>query len=306
MGLISAVGKVFSPKTWNYAKRAVKAAPEIIFENGTADVLVKETSNAIKEAIKNGGSWKSSIKSGLKTGGKAMENTIAQKASGGSLFKRMLKSLKELPSVVSSYTKAGSRAAKMAGKNSILGGTKGFFRGLGKKMPLIGNLLLIAFELPNIIKATKEQGIGQGVTEAVKSGTRLVGATIGGAVGSMIYPGLGSIAGFFIGDWLTTKIVGKSYTEKQDEQAQKQQEALELLQQTGIDPAAVQQSQQTASTQQIPFNGSNGVTNPQLTPITTNPFVPYQSPYDMMNGNSYSSAYADDIMMKGMNFNTLG
>lgn len=301
MSLITGISKVFSPKTWNYVKRAVKAAPEIIFENGTADVFVKETNNAIKNGIKNGGSWKSSIWNGLKNGGKAMESTIAKNAASGNIFKRMFKSLKELPSVVSNYTKAGSRAAKMAGKSSILGGTKGFFKGLGKKMPLIGNLMLIAFELPNIIKATKEQGITQGAAEVAKSGTRLVGATIGGSIGSMICPGIGSIAGFFIGDWLTSKLVGKSYTEKQDELAQKQQEALETLQQMGIDPT----QQQATVNPQVAFG--NGMTNPQLTPVTnTNPFVPYQNPYDMMNGNYYGSAYADDIMMKGMNFNTLG
>ena len=81
---------------------------------------------------------------------------------------------------------------------------KVYLKVLAKKMPLIGNLMLIAFELPNIIKATKEQGIGQGIAEVAKAGSRLGGAALGAAIGSAFGP-IGSLVGWVAGEWLTGK-----------------------------------------------------------------------------------------------------
>lgn len=300
MGLISKVISA-APKVWNYTKRAVKAAPDVIFGKG-ADTFVRSTATGVKDAIKANGSLRSSVWSGLKTGGRALESSIAQNAvKNGGFFKQAWNSLKSLPSTIFGSTKAGVRAAKMAGKSSLGGGIKGFFKGVGKKMPLLGNLMLVAFELPNIFKATKEQGVGQGAAEVVKAGGRLAGGALGSAVGSMICPGLGSLVGWVAGEWLASKIVGKSYTEKQEELAQKQQEAYETAQQLGYIPATEdpQNPQTQTLNDPVAFGGN---------PAITNPFQPYQNPYDMMNGgyyNGFGNPYADDIMMKGLKFNTM-
>ncbi len=306
MGLVTSIGSKiinYGAKAINYGTRAVKVAPEVIFGKG-ADVFVSNAGKIARQAVKSDKSWVKSVIEGIKGGGKALEGSVAANAiAKGSLFQRAIGSLKSLPSTIATTTKAGVRAAQIKGTSSILGGVKGFFKGVGKKMPLLGNLMLIAFELPNVFKATKEEGIGQGAAEVVKAGGRLAGGALGSAVGSAICPGIGSLVGWVAGEWLASKVVGKSYTEQQEELAQKQQEALETLQTMGIDPSQLGGQ---------PIQNPNQVAvNPQMNdPFVINPFIPYHNPYDMMNGNYYNSnmsnPYANDIMMQGLKFNTLG
>ena len=144
-------------------------------------------------------------------------------------------------------------------------------------MPLVGNLLLIGFELPNIIKATKEEGLGQGIAEVAKAGARLTGASIGAAVGSLAFGPIGGFIGWGVGEWLTSKVVGKSYSEKIAEAEEKQAEALAMYQQT----QPVQQPQVAPA--------------PQFNPYNMNDFLT----------NSMSNPYSNDLMMQNMNFNTL-
>lgn len=305
MGLITSIGSKiinYGAKAINYGKRAVKVAPDVIFGKG-ADVFVHSAGQAAREAVKGNKSWASSIWSGIKTGGKAVEASVAKNvAKNGNFLTQAWKAIKSIPSTLTTTTKAGARAAKIAGKSSVLGGVKGFFKGVGKKMPLLGNILLIAFELPNIFKATKEEGIGQGVAEVAKAGGRLAGGALGSAIGTAILPGIGSVVGWIAGEWLASKVVGKSYTEKQEELAQKQQEAIAMAEQMGMVPSQNAQGAgaQNAIDPQNPYGAS---------PVT-NPFVPYQSPYDMMNGNYYNNGfnnpYADDIMMNNLKLNMMG
>ncbi len=262
MGLVTMI-----PKLFNYGKRAVKAYPYMVFGNSSHTFV-----NAVKNAP---------VKDALKIGGRAVEAEIAAtKAAQGGFFKAALKSVKNIPRTLAVYTKRGSRLAKAAGKSGIWGGIKGFFKGVGKKMPLIGNILLVASYVPNIITATKEQGIGAGVKETLKSAAGLGGAAIGAAVGGLLGP-VGSLVGFVAGEWLTSKIVGKSYTEKKAEQEQKAQEELAALQQY--------QQQQAQMGAQIPFQGSN--------PYMSNPYA--YDPYGAAN------PYANDIMMQQMPFNII-
>ena len=63
-------------------------------------------------------------------------------------------------------------------------------------MPLIGGTLFALSEVPNIFKATKENGVVAGITETVKAGIRLTGWTGGAAVGAAlgsIVPGVGTL-----------------------------------------------------------------------------------------------------------------
>ncbi len=105
-----------------------------------------------------------------------------------------------------------------------IGGT---LKGLGKRAPLIGAVLTIAFELPNIIRATKDGGLIKGVTETAKSGVRLASGIACAAVASAFMgPFIGSIVGFMVGDFLAKLVVGKSHTEKLQEAEEKQQQAI--------------------------------------------------------------------------------
>lgn len=280
---MSLIGKVasFVPKVYGYAKRGVKTVPYVIFGQG-ADAFVSGAKGVTKAANE---SWITAIKKALKSGGKSLEANIATvKAGGGGIFTQGLKAIKSIPRTLSVYAKKGAVEAGIKGGGTLAklwGGTKGFFKGVGKKMPLIGNLMLIAFELPNIFKATKEQGIGQGVAEVAKAGVRLTSASLVGAAAGSAFGPIGSLVGFIAGDWIASKIVGKSYSEKKAEE----QEAL---------AQAVQSQPQVPLTtgQQVPFTG---MTNPYQSMPISNPFA----------NDSISNPYMNDIMMQNMNFNTI-
>lgn len=265
MGLVSMIPKT---RVFNYAKRIANVAPEMMLGTG---------SDLIGEAARN---TKGSLYTKAKAGFLALEQDVIAKQAQGGFFKRLFNNLKSTPKDIGKAAKEGFNAAKLAGKNSIWGGTKGFFKGISKKMPFIGAILTVAFELPNIWTATKEQGVGQGIKEVGKAGCRLAGGAVGAAIGSAICPGIGSLIGWIAGDWLTSKVVGKSYTEqKMDAEIQAQ----ELAQ------------QQTQQSQQTTFTG-----NPYETGMT-NPMYGYNYGYNDMANNPY----ADDIMMQQLNFNTL-
>ncbi len=265
MGLVSLI-----PKVVGYGKRIAKVMPEAILGNGA------EVAGKAMRATK--GSAFTRAKSGFK----ALEADIAAKQlAHGGFFKRITANLGKIPAL----TKAGSRAARMAGKSQLLGGVKGFFRGLGKNMPFIAAATTILFELPNIWTATKEQGIGQGVAEVAKAGTRLAGGAAGAAIGSAICPGIGTMIGWIAGEWLTSKVVGKTYTEQKMEAEEQQRIAMEEAQQANPQP---------------PFTGSPDGYNP----YGYNPYG--YDPYGMTNPMyDYSNPYANDIMMQNLKFNTL-
>ena len=262
MGLVSIL-----PKVMGYGKRIAKVMPEAILGNGAEFVG------------KNMRATKGSLFTKAKAGFKALETDIAaKKLAHGGFFKRITAHLGKIPEL----TKVGARAAKIKGKSTILGGMKGFFKGLGKNMPFLAAATTLLFELPNIWTATKEQGIGQGVAEVAKAGTRLAGGAAGAAIGTALLPGIGSFLGWIAGEWLTSKVVGKTYTEKKAE-AEEQLLAME------------EQAQQA---QQAPQMG------PQ-TPFTGTPnYNPYgYNPYGMTNPMfNYANPYSDDIMMQQLNF----
>lgn len=251
-------------KGLNQAKRILNVAPEMML--GTGSDLIGEAARNTK------GSFYTKAKAGFLALEKDLEN---KKATQGGFLKRLFNNLKTTPKDIKIAAKDGYNAAKTAGKNKIWGGTKGFFKGVSKKMPFIGALLTVAFELPNIFTATKEQGIGQGIKEVGKAGSRLAGGAIGAAIGSAICPGIGSIIGWIAGDWITSKVVGKSYSEQKMDAEMKAQE---LAQQQAQQPAFTGNPYETGTTNQMYGYGYNDMSN--------NP-------------------YADDIMMQQLNFNTL-
>lgn len=266
MGLITAIPRILS-KGLNYSTRAAKVAPDIIFGKG-AETFVNSANKVTKGASE---SWLSAIGRAIKTGGKAVEADVAAtKAVKGGFFKQAWNSLRTAPKVIGNYTKAGVKLAGIKGSSKIMGGIKGFFKGVGKKMPLIGNLLLVAFSLPDIIGATKEKGLFAGIKEAGNAGARLAGGALGGALLAPIIPPFGSIIGWCLGEWITGKVVGKTYGEKKAEEEAKVAELIAMEE-------SIRQ-QQAQMQPQIPVNGAyppfNG--NPFNYPVT-NPVNNYEN-----------------------------
>jgi len=279
MGLVSLSGIGNAAKAvWHYGKAAVRNYPSLVFGKGLeqgATTLVSgiKANQGVKDVF-------TATKASVKT-------QLAKEAANGGFFKQAWKALKSTPRTISVYAKKGFVEAGLKEGSTTLsklwGGTKGALKGIGKKMPLIGNILLVASYLPNIISATKEQGIGQGLIETGKSAARLGGAAAGAAIGTAVAGPIGSIVGFIAGEWLAGKVVGKDYTTKKAEAEEQVQEQL----------AQLQQMQQAAGVQ-TPSLNSAAAANPFL----TNPYM--NNPYNY-NMNDYSN----DVMMQNMKFNTL-
>lgn len=256
---ISAIANV-GKQAYRYGKRVLNATPELIF--GTSSEIAGQAMRTTK----------GSLFTKAQAGWHAIE-----KAGKGSFFKSFLGNIK---SFIPDMGKAISDGAKgLSGLAKLKGGTKGFFKGIGSKLPFIGSAIIMLAELPNVIKATKEKGIFQGIKEVVKSGAKLAGGGLGAAIGTAIFPTGGGLIGWIAGEWLVGKIVGKSYTE---EKAEKEQIIAEYTQQQVANPQVAP----------APVNPYMFGTQPAFTGSeTTNPF------------NSNPIPYADDIMMQQLPFN---
>ena len=207
MGIVSAIGKLVVKgvqkvggktlaKGVKNVGRVAKAAPDFIFGTGS------ETARAAMKSTKG------SIFSKIKAGTKAVVKESEAAAKNGGFFKRLGKNIVNLPKDMNAARKAGVSAAKAAGKSGFMGGLKGLGKGFVSKMPLINSLLMIGLELPNVVSATKEEGIGAGLKEAGKATLRLAGGAIGSVFGGML--------GFIGGEWAVSKLTGDTYSEKKE------------------------------------------------------------------------------------------
>lgn len=207
MGIVSAIGKLAVKaaqkvggktlaKGVKNAGRVAKAAPDFIFGTGS------ETARAAMKSTKG------SIFSKIKAGTKAVVKESEAAAKNGGFFKRLGKNIVNLPKDMNAARKAGVSAAKAAGKSGFMGGLKGLGKGFVSKMPLINSLLMIGLELPNVVSATKDEGIGAGLKEAGKATLRLAGGAIGSVFGGML--------GFIGGEWAVSKLTGDTYSEKKE------------------------------------------------------------------------------------------
>ncbi len=296
---------------FRYGSKALKLAPEAIFGTG-AEV-------AGKAMRKKSGSIFAKAEAGVR----ALEKDVAKKSTQGGFFSRLWKNVKSFaPDVFYKYPKVGIRAAKIAGKSTTLGALKGVVKGVAKKLPFIGAIATVAFEIPNIIETAKDKGIMAAAGEVLKSSARLGGGAAGAAIGSAICPGIGSLVGWVVGEWLTGKVVGKSYSEQkaeaQEANAESQQpqqytmDQIAKLKELGITDEELAQAQangftyeealkvlqaseqpETTQTQQPVVAQSEQVTQPaqtetpqvdtQTSSISTPMMNPFNNPYSPMN-----------------------
>ncbi len=164
-----------------------------------SDDVGKIIKRQIKNRKVNNQSYLGALCTGTKKG--IGYSHAVQKKAGG-----FIKSLKNGFKAIPDGWKAGKGFGKFTGA----------LKGFGKAMPALFAFLTIAGEIPNAYKATKEKGIGAGLKELGKAGVRLTTGALFGAIGSAMIPGIGSFVGYMVGDWIGSKIVGKSYIEKQE------------------------------------------------------------------------------------------
>lgn len=168
----------------------------------------------------------------------------------------------------------------------------GAIKGMGKAMPALFAGLAVLGEIPNLYKSVKEKGVIQGIKEVGKTAVRLTAGAIGGALGTALIPVpvLGSMGGWMLGDWIASKIVGKSYSEQVAEQETDNQEN---------GPKTVQNEQGDSAT----FSGAEApaVDSISYPPIDANDFGPYR-PYANVFYN-YPGAGADmGVRMPGQSY----
>lgn len=254
---------------WKYGKRVLNVAPELAF--GTAS----EATGAAMKATKG------SIFKKAEAGWRALE-----KAGSGSFFKGFFNNAKNFFPDLAKAFKAGSASA------GFKGGLKGILKSCGSKMPFIMSASWMLMEIPNVWTAVKEKGVFQGVKEILKFGARMTTAGLGSAIGAASpIPG-GSLIGWVAGEWLASKIVGKSYTEQK---AEKEEMIKEL---TGQDPNAQVQVQQPQTPNPYWINPQTAQYQPAFNGNMSNPFDYNQLKYQNM-------PYANDIMMQNMPFNVV-
>lgn len=173
------------------------------------------------------------------------------KQIGDSFLKAEKESLRQNPSLWQSMKSSLTTLPKdmkgaWKGANGFWGTTKAIGGQFWKRMPLIGGIMMVGFELPNIISAFKDNGLIGGLTETLKSGTRCLGSMAGFAIGQALIPIpiVGGLIGAIGGEWLISKLTGKSHTEKKAE-------AEEAMAQADTSALQAQQLQQYLAQQQM-------------------------------------------------------
>lgn len=283
MGLLSAVTKIGSK-----AVRAAKLMPEFLLGTGS-DVVGKGMKMT-----------KGSIWTKVKGGARALEKDIAKKSVQGGFFKRTFKAIISIPKDLIKNYKLANRAAKIAGKGALkktLGaGLKSLTKTIAKRMPLIGGIMTLAFDGPEIYKSFKNGGIGAGLKETAGVGAELGCMAAGAAIGSII-PGVGTliggIAGSLIGmgvrhfcfnnDDVKNKDEAREpiqYSEEEKQQLRKigiPDEEIEILQQNGVtmeEIAQMLEDQQNKVAQQNDATKVNTPTKPSSPTEPESPTVP--------------------------------
>lgn len=257
---ISSIGNICST-AGRYFKHGIRMAPEFVL--GTGNEVFSKTLTDSFYGAKNAAGKRTDGKhfknfwTQFKDAAKASEaHNIKQRKLHGGFFKNMWRQITTVPNKVKTGWIVGSKNAAKAGNVKWWGGLKGSVGALGKRLPLLGGLLAIGFELPNIIRATKEDGIFGGAAEAAKTATRVTAGMTGGAIGAalcspipVVGPIIGSVVGYFAGDALASLITGKSYSEKQ---AAKEESNQATAQNTGFDTGSTNPfSQPTMTPEQL-------------------------------------------------------
>ena len=229
----------------------------------------------------------------------AFELTKA-KAKGRNVFSRVWDSLK---GIGRDYKGIKAKVAG-AGKLSFFKKVGKYLAPIGKRMPLIGNLMAVGFAIPTIISAFSNGGIGAGLKETAKEAFKLGAFTIGAAIGTAVFGPIGGIAGAMAAGWLAEKITGKTFSEKQDEAKGKTAEApaqTEAPESNATAQAPTQQTEQSFEGQNNQTAYNNQGFNPYTYGQNFNPMAYGQGAYPQQGSNPFAGNdyMNEDLMAMG-------
>ncbi len=286
----------------NSAWKYMKLYPDFVFGTGY-DAFADKFNAAWDVGRKNNLSFRKNFGKAFKDGTNAVIDHNAQllTENNGSFWKATKKSITSIWPELKDGWKTAGNAAKAANKSKLWARLGSIGKVFGKRMPLIGAAITLAVELPNIIRATYNDGLLTGAGETAKTGVRLGISTLCGALAQTLIPvpALGGILGFAVGDMIGRFVVGKSYTDKKAEEKQA------AANNTGT-------NQFSFDPTKIPYGGSSS-TNPfAATPQTgasngmsDEEFMKLQQMYMQYAGrNNFNSAFPNTANPYG-NFNRL-
>ncbi len=142
-----------------------------------------------------------------------------RKANGNSYLKAFWHQFTTIPKVFQDEWRLGGEVAKRAGKSVAAGKARGVFKALMKRFPMIGGLLAVGFQLPNIISAftSKDGGVATGLLETGKAAAKIGIDTAGFMIGQALIPIplVGGIIGSMVAGALGEAVLGKGFAEKQ-------------------------------------------------------------------------------------------
>lgn len=282
---------------WRY----VKAYPEFVCGTGN-DVFAKQLGRSFwGDKNKNNGLHFRDAKRQFNT---AFEKTLRANElnikNNGGFFKNMGNSFTSMFTDIGRFWKSGAKLANKTGKTGLKKfgiQMKGIGKVLGKRMPLLGTLMMVGMELPNILRATTNEGVLTGAGETGKAAAKIGISTLFGALGTAlcpVCPFAGAILGYTVGDFVGRFIMGKTYTEKKEALAADKVQQAVNNQQTAIttDATSQQTALTTAAASQIPPGMEYGnFIQPNMTKDDIMKLQ--QQYYAMANGNSGNNFFTN-------------
>ena len=189
--------------------RVIKASPYIVLGEGQS-VFQNSLQRSVRGVKINGkyqgGKGYSDLWGHMKNAFKDVE-TAKSNIKGG-FWNATMDSLKNIPSEFSSAWKGSSG---FMGRFGSIAGV------IGKRLPLLFGAWMVYDEVKNLWGAAKDGKLN--ATEVAKSGSKLICATLGAAIGQALcpIPLVGAFLGFPAGQWVAERIFGKSYVEEKEE-----------------------------------------------------------------------------------------
>lgn len=302
---MSAVSRIFS----NYGK--------LIFDPKymeTIEKSIKCSSTLAKDAGKSKFyQFDKQIKDGFLKAESATKDTT--------LWNGIKKSVTSLPSDMTEAWKSNT---------GFLNKLKSSAKQLGGRLPLFLSIFTVVTELPNIWDATKDKGLGGGISETLKTAGRLGVCTALGAITQAVcpIPLAGGVVGWMAGDWIFSKFFGERYETQKEELAEKQKQTEQnLLTQQNIQQPYLNTNPQlqpslTAQDQiqqqnEVPrlntFNYNFGISpynygqfqnygmNQNLQPYQSNGSLYNMMQLMQMQQSMNHDSYSDDIMFNRLN-----
>lgn len=218
---------------WQGTKAAGKHYASFVIGTDETQVFGKTLEEAVRGTKDAAGKYEGN--------GSGFHNFGASVKSAWTASKDKMTDVKLWQGIKNTFSKIGTELGTLfTSKNDFLTKAKGAFGALGKGLPLFLNLAFLAMEIPNIYTAftSPKGGIGAGLKEVCRAAIKIGANAAGMALGSALGP-VGAIAGAIALGSFANWMLGKSFSEQQEEEKAKQTQGTP---QQDLNPAAPPQT----------------------------------------------------------------